>query len=718
MSRKKNKNRSNKKINKQTPKVQKEIKNNTAHSIPFEKVSNKKFFIFSTIFIIALSFAIYANSINNEFTNWDDEGLVVQNTGIRSLSFENLKAILTPRWGSTYQPIRVISYAIDYHFWELNPVGYHLHNILLHSLAAVFLFFALTFALPQIHGANWIYRKNKPVNSKQSVKSFNITGDSTGNVNSVTANNTTENPTNIMEQATSPKHSLPNKIYRIIALLTAVFFIVHPINVESVTWLSSRKYGDLAFFTFLSFFLFVKSSENEKYHPFFAFGSLVACLLAVMSSPFGVSIPALFFLFDYCRDKSNNPFKVLKRRILYYLPFIIFCLIMYPTLWKALVGGDSGGADVPHEMDSYLVTFLTMLRVLFDYAKNLILPFWLNNRYPDYPSYSFGEPKVIIAMIIILLIIFFVTWQTWKGKKIHLFCIGWFTIAWLPASNIIPISTKMADRYIYISVMGPFLYFAYWNALVIYKNKKQTIRFLMYGIILFCVIFFSILSIHRNTIWANSITLFEDSIKKDPRNYLAHYNLAMAYEGVGKIKAAEQQYIQAIKYNPEYVGAYTNLGILVYRKREYHRALILFQEAIRLKPDSLSEINNLALAVQLKKKYSEGINASINAFLEALKNSPKSVLIHYYIGSAYFSSDNLIKAYEHFSKAARMAPKNYKFLFNLGAVCLKMGKIQEAKTYYRRALKLNPKIINRDEYHDLPEKIKVELKKMNSVGDK
>ena len=87
-----------------------------------------KNFLWPVAAILLLTIVVYANSINNDFTNWDDPGLVLANPSIRSLSFKNILHIFTPRSGLTYQPVRVLSYAIDYHFWRLNPVGYHLGN--------------------------------------------------------------------------------------------------------------------------------------------------------------------------------------------------------------------------------------------------------------------------------------------------------------------------------------------------------------------------------------------------------------------------------------------------------------------------------------------------------------------------------------------------------------------------------------------------------------
>src|SRR4030042_3171680 len=70
---------------------------------------------------------LYFNSLRNQFTNWDDS-MIYANPQVRSLGWDNIRSIFAFVKGSTYQPVRVLSYAMDYYFWKLDPVGYHLSN--------------------------------------------------------------------------------------------------------------------------------------------------------------------------------------------------------------------------------------------------------------------------------------------------------------------------------------------------------------------------------------------------------------------------------------------------------------------------------------------------------------------------------------------------------------------------------------------------------------
>jgi len=95
--------------------------------------------------LFLLSFLViflYINSLQNLFTNWDD-GMIYQNPNIRNLNWDGVKKIFKYEKGNTYQPIRMLSYAVDYRFWKLNPMGYRITNIIFYFLTCLMIFFTL-----------------------------------------------------------------------------------------------------------------------------------------------------------------------------------------------------------------------------------------------------------------------------------------------------------------------------------------------------------------------------------------------------------------------------------------------------------------------------------------------------------------------------------------------------------------------------------------------
>src|SRR5690349_6512861 len=87
---------------------------------------------FVLLSILLISCGLYLSTFPREFTNWDDPEYIVNNSLIRSLSLQKLNKIITEPYFANYAPLTLLSYALDYRLWKLNPVGYHLHNLLLH----------------------------------------------------------------------------------------------------------------------------------------------------------------------------------------------------------------------------------------------------------------------------------------------------------------------------------------------------------------------------------------------------------------------------------------------------------------------------------------------------------------------------------------------------------------------------------------------------------
>src|SRR3989339_1903591 len=151
--------------------------------------------------IIIITFFTYFNSLQNEFINyWDDNTYITGNDLIKTLNFSNLKLIFSSFFFTEYYPINLLSYAIDYHFWGLNPLGYHITNVFLHSLNAILIFKIIT----------------------TMVNRFSV------------------------------------------ASIATIIFITLPVNVETVVWVSERKNMLSFLFFLVSFYLYIKYQKNEN----------------------------------------------------------------------------------------------------------------------------------------------------------------------------------------------------------------------------------------------------------------------------------------------------------------------------------------------------------------------------------------------------------------------------------------------------------------------
>jgi protein O-mannosyl-transferase len=559
---------------------------------------------FSVFLIFCAACAVYINTLNNQFTNWDDTNLIVNNELIRSLDFKNIKVIFDLRAHGTYQPVRVLSYAIDYHFWKLNPVGYHIHSILLHAFASIFLYLALLRIIPGVRG---------------------------------------------MEKA-------EYAIIQYAPFFTALVFAIHPLSVEAVAWLSGRKYVLLSFFSFFSLYFFAKSFKAGTSQICLVSGSVFLSVLAALSSPFGVIIPLIVFVCIFSIDESNNPVYVLNKHKAVWLPYCVIFVPVFLKLWTTLVKINPGGTGpgTGHFEGNSLYTLWTMLRVLFDYVRNIFFPFWLNIRYPDFVSQSFMEYKIITAITIITVMAVIISWHLKKGDKRFFFCIAWFIIFWLPVSNIIPISTKMADRYIYLAFPGlVLLFFLYAFPLLNVTAKKMHVSGTIVSIIavLLVVCYLSPFTIARNRIWKDSGTLWSASLKTYPHNAIAHNQLGLH---------------------------------LLYFDRKPELAMMHFKESIRLKPESTQPRENLYDTFMWQKQYMMAVECA----KKLIVIRPDSATWYYKTGIALDALDNIKQAEEYYRKALKQDPVHLKTINNLGSLLISEKRYNDAEVVLCKVLEL------------------------------
>jgi protein O-mannosyl-transferase len=608
----------------------------------FWGLREKRFHLISIALIVILTAIVYANTLDNEFTNWDDDKLILNKTEIRSLEFDNLKKIFSLKAGGTYQPMRVFSYAIDYSIGKLDPLIYHLHNITLHILASILLYMVLVIALPRIERGR----------SEKSVSFM----------------------------------PLP-ELVKILSLFTALLFALHPVNVEAVTWLSSRKYVLLSLFSFASFLFYLQRPLNKKKHFLFYMLSFIFWVFAVMSSPFGVVLPALFVLFEYCCHPDINPLQCVKDNRLRFLPYILMGMAVLAYLLIKL------GAGARMDSASYGI-FKTMMQVFFDYMRNFISPFWLNARYVDYsyPTifayYKVGAGFGLLSCAVIASVYSLVK----KKDKLWFFALFWFVISWLPASNIVPISTRMADRYIYVASVGFFVFFS-WSICYFFDFLASAVRavrnrerMLLFGFISMIVVFFSCLSVIRNDVWQNSGTLWENSMSRDVGNTIAHNNYGMWLYRQGKLEKAKKHFLLASLFKPGDNLPLKNLGRLYIEQKEYGMAEKTYKKILGndskdvLAHRALWEILNLLGRSEEAEKHLDFV----------LSAEPSNVLVLNQKGLVYYKSKQYKKALDFFNKAIEIYSDNPDLYFNLGMTLKEMGSNDSALQKYRKAVKLKP----------------------------
>lgn len=602
------------------------------------------------IFLITLTFLLYINSFQNNFTNWDDQELIINNPKIKSLSAENILDIFTSSTGADYLPLKEISYALDYRIWKLNPFGYHLSNMILYAgnIVVVYLIISLLFE------------------------------DSA------------------------------------IAFLASAYFAIHPVHVESVTWLSGRKDVLSGVFFFLSFYLYLKySSGKRKLIPYIL--SVISFLFACFSKPVAVVLPLGIFLYEitFKKDKKNI-FRIFSQCI----PFVFISIFISYLTIRFGIKYDTVKSYSGFNLPKILISFNS---VLFRYLKKIIFPINLCALYESDRKTELSALMFIILSVLLVLTVLFLLRLYQKRKKMF-FCLAWFPLTLLPVSGIVPLSIEKADRYLFIPLFGVSMLvsFLFKEIVLIFQNKKSPLtltlspegrggcgeispigeksdcsstlsfhgkkggtqlpplllgrglssvtssplwerievrgKWTMLGVILFIIfaVFLSILTIERNTVWKDSFTLWSDVIKKSPRIASAHNNLGNVFKENNQADKAIEEYKKAVEIDPENAKAHFNLASLYQEQGKINDAVFHYKETIRIKPDLEEVYNNLGNIFMNEGRFEE----ALKAYKESIKILPGYFLANLNLGVVYYKTGQLLQSIKYFEKALSLNPKS------------------------------------------------------------
>lgn len=578
--------------------------------------TNKNYRIYLILLLVVLCVSVYYPSLDFSFTNWDDETVLLNNISVTSLSPGNILNIFQSFTNNHYQPLVIITYAIEYKISEFNPFLYHLDNLIFYALTVIFVFLFIS---------------------------------------KLTENNLT-------------------------AVLVAALFAVQPLHAESVSWITERKdmlYG-LFFMISLYFYVLKKKNSGRDYDFYIMAGFVLACL----SKAAAITFPFVLLIIDYYMD-SKITLKDFKEKIILFATSIIFGIINIIAQLDTPVEGTI--MEIPTL--SILERILVVSHNFIFYIYKTLVPLNLNAFY-QYPGFETDQVPFIyyispLLVIIIAGLVYFS--KKYYGNKI-IFGFLFYTVTIIPVLQIIPVGRAItADRFAYIPLLGIlFILYVLIEDLYSKNIKSPAVKKISVAAIILFIMFSGYLSMQESYKWKNSFTLYTDMIKKDSSNFIGYNNRGTVYFNENKLSEAENDFINAIKYNPEYSQAYNNLGLLENRKKNYEKAIgyfekaismnnnfaeayfnagnsffnmnnpdtaiVYYRKAIGIDPGFAAAYNNLGKTLAMKEMYIE----SINAFKQAIVNDDKYSSAYYNLGLTYLKTRQNEAGINNMITAARL----------------------------------------------------------------
>lgn len=537
-------------------------------------------------FLIALiAIGLYAGTLGFDFvTTWDDERYVLANPLIREISWANLKTIFTTPYFVNYAPLHLISYMFDHALWGLEPSGFHLHNTILHALNGILLYLLLL---------RFELRKN-------------------------------------------------------IAFTAAVIFVCHPVQVESVAWISQRKTLLAATFMLLSLIYYRRHALGDGAMRRSYTISLLLFVAALLSKSVAVILPLLLFAHDLTFRREQG----MKKMLLQLFPFLA-ASVLFAVIAVTTQAPESGGGRAPYYGGGPLGTFYTMLPVFVSYLRLIV---WPVNLSVDYPTLIRSAPDAtVLAAGIFLLLLTAGLVRLLKQRDPRFFWAAFFVAGLLPVAQIVPLVTLMNDRYLYVPMFGVSVLIAEGGGCIhsfLISRFQLTDRFrwgryLSASLLAIPLLLLPILSYQRAGDWKDGITLWSRDLQKYPANHIIMTSLADSYREAGRQAEALTLYQESLAINPGYFIAlnnYTNF-LLELGKTELAQGYA----------------NNLVHRYPL---YAKGFEM---------------------LGLSYELAGNMEKAEKAYLEALRLNPDMPDSLISLGIIRMRKGHIDEARTLLNKA---------------------------------
>lgn len=658
------------------------------------------------IVILVIAFLPYFNTFSNSF-HYDDYVYIINNPAFKeyiSHPFSIQQTLST----LSYRSIVLDSLYLNYTIGGFNIFGFHALNLSIHILTSLLIFIFLKETIPFV-------QLSKPGN----------------------------------------KYSLKVNI----PLIASLLFAVHPINTQAVTYISNRSTLLATCFYLFSFLFFTKGLcqhsllinntirlNSSKKGPnflkafFFLFLSLFFLLLGYGSKLIIITAPILFIIYYLFFVPQNSQIKktISKKFALGALAGVLASPLVLILISKGInqqrleelkntplskfFGQVFMTLDITKNYFSSTIYLLTEFKIIvFYYLKMIAFPI-NQNIDPDFPIATGMTDVSTQWALLILFSALLIGIFLYKKNPLITFGIFWFYITILPTSSFIPLVDTVAEHRVYLPIIGIVILVStilssFYNIQQI-NSTKRIISYLSF--VLFPILFFSVLTVQRNFIWKDEISLWYDATKKSPGKPRAFNNLGEAYEKQEEYLKAIPALKKAIAISPGYDYAHNNLGT-VYGKlnqldlaiKEYKLVLDInnqfptshfnlgkayemkgmrdeaiqeYSLAIKQQSDFYQAYFNLANIFSRKKSYKK----AIETYEEFLKYKPSNYLAYFELGNIYIETKNLDRAFNYYSKAAKLNINYLPAKIAMGNIFMMKNNFNRAEELYQQVLKLDP----------------------------
>jgi protein O-mannosyl-transferase len=635
---------------------------------------------FWALLLVAFVFVAYAQIFRADFI-WDDESHLTQNPCV--VGPLGLKEIWTTTQ-AVYYPLVLTTFWALHKIVGLNPLPYHALNVSLHAVSAILLWRVLR--LLQVRGA-WF---------------------------------------------------------------GATLWALHPVMVQSVAWVTELKNTQSCVFYLLSIFLFLKWKDQTVALPgspqqqigdrrslLFAL-SFLSFLLATLSKPSVVMLP---FVLALCVWWTRG--KIRWHDTVALAPFALISLIASGwTIWEQKFHARAVGPDWVQTFPERLII---ASKAIWFYLGKLVWPHPLVFIYPrwDIASSNVIAYLPLMAAIAALIALWFV--RAPLGRALF-FAAAYFVITLFPVLGFFSVYffrySFVSDHFQYLASMGPIALIGAGIATLLVRfceipdqfvssldampRSGNTIATLRRRFVLSSalggvfLVLLGFLTWRQTAEYHNLFALYTATLEKNPRCWMAHYNLGIVLSGQGEADQAIEHYRQAVALRPEYAEAHYNLARLLVERGQLNDAIAHYERAAAINPPDAAAQNNLGVtlfrigraddaiahyqkALEIRPDYAEAscnlanvliakgdFEGAIGRYRTCLAVTSDQEEAQYNLASALLRTGRTEEAIVEYQKVLQMHPESADAHANLGIAFLARGRVQGAMAEYEKALQISP----------------------------
>jgi Tfp pilus assembly protein PilF len=420
--------------------------------------------------------------------------------------------------------------------------------------------------------------------------------------------------------------------------------------------------------------------------------SLGLFILALLSKPMAVSLPAVLLIVDWYPMNRIGSLKTSRAVFYEKLPFILLSLASaIVTIFAQHAGGSLSSIEAIPLGTRLLVAGRSLIAYLLKiiYPHDLV-PFY---PYPDIREVSLSHVEYF-ALILILIGVTAACMLMMKKQKLWLSAWSYYLITLAPVIGIMQVGGQsMADRYLYLPSLGPFLVvgiLAAWFYARVRKAAKWFTVVKVISIAMACmvIIFMSYLTVRQIGIWKNSFIILNSILEKEPgKDPRVYFHRGRAYEKIDKFDNAIEDYNRAIALDPFYYQAYFMRGMVFEKTGRFNDAIEDYSRVIAINPSYYEVYNNRGM---LYKKLGQNEKA-IEDLIKAIASNPSFDENTYFnLGYAYAEAGLYDKAILTFDQVITVDPTYTDAYANRAIVYAVIGQRERALDDFNKAIELKP----------------------------